>query len=90
MVAFLIGIIGGTIELLLLRILVKNITNAKTLPLWIIPAKLVVLAFFLIPCALFWPEDLVWTGAAIAGVLVIGALCQFAFDFYKKESETKK
>ena len=77
MIALALGFGCGAIELWLLQLLVKEISSAKTLPVWIIPTKLAVLALFIVPCALWWPGDLFLAAVGITGVLIVGAVIIF-------------
>lgn len=72
MVGFILGMACGAVELLLLRVLVKGIADGS-IKLWVVPAKLGVLALFFLPCVIFVPSQLYLTGIGAAAVIIVGA-----------------
>ena len=79
MTGLLLGLACGAIEFYLLYLLVQRISDGKTPPFWIIPAKLGVLALFFAPCAVFVPEELLFAASGTAGILVFGSIARFVF-----------
>ncbi len=85
MQAFLIGILGGLIELFLLRLLVKALGKQQTgLMALVSLLKLLVLVLTFTIVVLFFREDLIWCGVGLGMVLVGGSFIQFLIA-HKKE-----
>lgn len=80
MVGVTLGLVCGLAEFWLLRKLVFHITKGERLPLWIVPVKFLTLAAFLVPCALFFSEELAFLGAGAAAGLIAGAVLQFIWS----------
>ena len=72
MIGFVFGFACGMSELFLLRALIYGIQSEK-IPVWILPAKMAVLAVFFVPCAIFFREQLHVAGIAAAAALIAGA-----------------
>lgn len=73
MVGLFLGILCGASELWLLYLLIDGVTKGR-LRAWVVLAKMAVLAVFLVPCAIWWADQLVVAGVATAGFLMIGSV----------------
>lgn len=70
-----IGLVCGAGELFLLTRLTHVLQKGDSLKtLGIVILKILLYALALVPVALFFRQDLVWCGAGICSVLIIGAL----------------
>ncbi len=75
MIGLAIGLVCGAGELFLLTRLTLALQNGKSLKmLGVLLLKVLLYALALVPVTLFFREDLVWCGAGVASVLVIGAI----------------
>lgn len=78
MPALLIALMGGSLELLLLYLLIRSVTNEKPWQIVLFfVLKLAVLAAAFVPVILFLRDDLLLFGIGLAGVLVIGSIAIF-------------
>ena len=74
MIGFVIGLVCGAFELLLLTRLTSTLQQGKSLQtLGIVLLKVLFYALALVPVALFFRKDLIWCGIGISSVLIIGA-----------------
>ena len=89
MIGFLLGLICGSVELLLLRRFVNEITKAVKAALVILLLKIVVLVSFIVLCAIYRPSDLLWAGCGIALPLVLGSLGEFGYRVYRDKTDLK-
>lgn len=71
---FLLGVACGGVECFLLHKLTGSVSRGQQIPFWIIPAKMAALALFLVPCGLFFADQLHWAAAGAVGALVVGAI----------------
>ncbi len=88
MFGFIIGILGGGVELFLLNRLVLFL--AKGMPgriALMLALKLVVLAVVFTLVIMFFKDQLLWCGTGLAGVLVAGSFIQ---SIIKNRSEEAK
>ncbi len=76
MLGLLLGVACGAAEFYLLRVLVLGISKGGV-PIWVLPAKLLVLAAFLVPCALLLKDQLMGCGIAAAATLIGFSLVWF-------------
>lgn len=78
MFAFLIGMIGGGLELFLLRQLVKALESQRSsMMALILFIKLLVLVLAFTITVLFFRSDILWCGIGLVSVLVGGSFIQF-------------
>jgi len=82
MIGYIVGSVCGAIELLLLHLLVNGISTGS-IKVWVVFAKIAVLAVFLLPCALWAPDELYRAGVAAAAVLVVGSVFMSAATMKK-------
>ena len=80
-----LGLACGGIELYLLNKLVKRVIAGQKLPVWILPVKMFVLAFFFVPCGFFFSTQLPWAAAGTIAVLVAGALVRFIVETWHRK-----
>ena len=74
MIGFGIGLVCGAFELFLLKRLTLALQAGKSLQtLGVVLLKVLFYALALVPVALFFRRDLIWSGVGISSVLVIGA-----------------
>ena len=84
MIGILLGLACGTVEYLLLQVLVHNVTNNTSVPFWVLPAKMAALVCFFVPCGLLVPQQLPHAGIAAAAALIIASLIKLVVDKRKK------
>ena len=89
MKGFLLGLICGSVELLLLRRFVNGITRAEKTPIVILLLKIVVMGAFLMVCAIYMPDELLWAGSGIALVLLSGSIGEFGYKLYRNKIASK-
>lgn len=86
MIAFLIGVIGGALELSLLSKLVLALQQQKSgMMALIFLLKLLVLVLTLTLCVIFFRSDLLWCGVGLALVLVGGSFIRFIIALRKQK-----
>lgn len=84
MIGFFIGIIGGSIEFVLLYKFVNAITSGGRVSVVTILLKLFVLAGALLLCAFTVPDELAWAGIGFVLPLILGAVIRFVVYMIKK------
>ena len=90
MFGILIGICCGVVELYLLQRLVTSVMQGQTVPFWIPPAKMLVLAVFLIPCGFLFKDQLLAAGIATASTVLIGAIVLYVLSKRKNNLEATR
>lgn len=81
---FVLGLACGGVECFLLRKLTGSVSEGKSIPFWIVPAKMAALALFLVPCGLFFADQLHWAAAGAVSALIAGAAILSLPGFRKK------
>jgi hypothetical protein len=89
MFGFILGILGGGVELFLLSRLVLSLSQSRLGKVALILAlKLAVFAIVFAVVIIFFKTHLLWCGIGLAGVLVVGSFTQFIFK--NRTEEAKK
>lgn len=86
MFAFLIGMIGGGVELFLLRQLVKALERQRSgMMALILFIKLLILVLTFTVVVLFFRNDILWCGIGLVAILVSGSFIQFINSHRKQK-----
>ncbi len=86
MFGFLIGLLCGALEFKLLALLVDGIAKER-IRVWVIPAKMGVLALFLVPCAIWFRSQLLVAGITAALTLIVLSVLRFVVLNGKQEGK---